>query len=128
MLTTEAGTAEASARDDLLTLLTRGFVRSRAGLVAGALADLERVRAEAWPELGDLDRAALLTTALDCRLARGEVAAAMDLGSALEPLLACPGLVGATAHFGRAELAAATGDADLAADHFNRCGGLLADG
>ncbi|HEU5036738.1 MAG TPA: helix-turn-helix transcriptional regulator [Nocardioides sp.] len=127
MLTPQADLAEASARDDLPSphaVLTRGCARARAGRVADALADLDEAR-QHWLDLSDLDRAALLTTSIDCRLARGELSPAATDGEVLGVLLDAPGLVGATAHYGRGELSAATGDPDLAAAHFARVGRML---
>lgn len=126
--------AEASADDHLDALSSpraqarRAFARARAGRIGDALADLEGLRSQGWVELEELDRAAVLTTALDCRLARGELSSAMTLGEALGGYLDGPGLTGATAHFGRGELSAAAGDPDLAAGHFGRAGRLLASG
>src|SRR4051794_13898007 len=131
MLTPQADTAEASARADLhspATRLARGLARSRAGLVSDALADLDGLRADAWDRLTDRDRAALLATSAECRLARGEMALALHLGDGLAPLLDRPGRAGATAHHGRGTLAAAAGDADRAAAHFARAGRLVAGG
>jgi DNA-binding NarL/FixJ family response regulator len=107
-------------------LAARGYARARAGRIGEALADLDELRSEGWDGLGELDRAAVLTTSLDCRLARGDLSAAMLLGEALGTFLDRPGLTGATAHFGRGELSAAAGDSDLAAGHFARSGRLLA--
>ncbi len=109
-------------------LAARGYAMARAGRIGEALVALDRLRAEGWQDLGDLDRASVLTTALDCRLARGELSVAMTLGEALGAFLDQPGLTGATAHYGRGELSAATGDSDLAAGHFTRAGRLLAGG
>lgn len=104
-------------------LVARGWSRARAGEVTRALADLDGAR-RSWADLDDLARAALLATAIDCRLARGEIGAAMDDGDALEPLLDRPGLPGAAAHFARGELRSALGDAEVAADHHRRAGQL----
>lgn len=109
-------------------LAARAYAAARAGRITAALAELERLRAEEWDRLGDLDRAAVLTTTLDCRLARGDLSTAMTLGEALGAFLDRPGLAGAVAHYGRGELSAATGDSDLAAGHFGRTGRLVADG
>lgn len=127
MLTPQAGSALASARDGIQTPQTHvalGGTHARAGEVGLALAHLEAAR-EDWDGLGDLDRSALLTAAVDCRLARGELGPAMDDAEALGPLLDRPGLTGACAHFGRGSLAAALGDAELAADHHLRAGVLV---
>jgi DNA-binding NarL/FixJ family response regulator len=129
MLTPRATIAEASARDDLHSprpLLARGFSRARAGLVSDSLDDLARVRPH-LDDLTDLERAAFLTTGIDCRLARGELELAMSLGDELGALLDLPGLTGAAAHYGRGEVAAAAGDPELAAGHFARAGRLTAD-
>jgi DNA-binding NarL/FixJ family response regulator len=128
MLTPQATVAEASARDDvhaLRPLLARGFGRARAGLVSESLEDLARVR----PHIGhltDLEQVALLTTEVDCRLARGELELALSLGDELGRFLEAPGVVGGTAHYARGEVAAAAADAELAADHFARAGRLVA--
>ena len=130
MLTPQAATAEASARDDLhtpRTLLARGRARAREGRIADALDDLGRALDLAPGELDDLELALLLATSIDCRLARGELATAMTLAEQLDPLLDAPGMVGAFAHFGRGDVAAATGDAEGAAAHFFRSGRLLVD-
>ena len=99
-------------------LLGRAFTAARAGLVTEALADLERVRQGPWQRLSDLDRAALLTTTLDCRLARGDLAEARSLGEELGSYGALPGLAGAAAHYGLGILASAGGDDDRASQHF----------
>jgi DNA-binding CsgD family transcriptional regulator len=128
MLTPQATIAEASARDDLPSLrplLGRGFVRARAGLVTESLEDLATVRPHLH-ELTDLEQTALLTTEIDCRLARGELRLAVPLGDELGPFLELPGVVGGAAHYGRGEVAAASGDADRAAGHFARTGRLIA--
>ncbi|WP_395658609.1 LuxR C-terminal-related transcriptional regulator [Nocardioides sp.] len=106
-------------------LVARAGSRARAGEVTLALVDLDAARGD-WGALDDLHRSALLATAIDCRLARGELGPAMDDGEALEPLLDRANLAGACAHYARGELAAALGDAELAADHHLRSGRLLA--
>lgn len=121
MLTLQADPAEGSARDDdhlsPQALVARGWSRTRAGEVRAALGDLEAAR-QGWSALDGLDRAVLLSSAIDCRLARGELAPAMDDGVALAELLDGTGLPAATAHFGCGELAAATSAADVAAGHY----------
>jgi len=109
-------------------LAARACAEARAGRIGAALSDLDRTRAGAWDALDEPERATVLATALDCRLARGDLAAAMALAEALGGFLDRPGLTGAIAHHGRGELSAATGDADLAAGHFGRAGRLLAGG
>jgi DNA-binding NarL/FixJ family response regulator len=127
MLMPQADLAEASARDDRRTprtLAARGCSRARAGLVSAALADLDEAR-QGWLRLSDLDRAALLATSIECRLARGELGHALIDGEALEVLLDGTGLVGATAHFARAELCAASGEPEVALGHYSHAGRLL---
>ncbi|WP_243060511.1 LuxR C-terminal-related transcriptional regulator [Nocardioides sp. SR21] len=129
MLTPQAVTVEASARDDLhpsRALVARGHARARAGLVRDALDDLDRALGPRT-EISGVDLATALATSVECRLARGELSTAMARADQLVPLLDAAGLVGATAHFGRGELAAATGDAEIAAGHFVRAGRLLVD-
>jgi ATP/maltotriose-dependent transcriptional regulator MalT len=130
MLTPQADLAEASARDSdrqpSHAPLARAFARARAGEISGALADLEEARQRHWDELADLDRATLLATMVDCRLARGDLDAAHAEGEALRPLLDGPGRTGATAHFGRGDLAAAAGDSETAYGHYARSGTLTA--
>ncbi len=119
MLTSQA----TSARDVLRftrSSLARGLTSARSGQITLALTDLDGVRADPDAVLSDLDRAALLTTSIDCRLARGELSEALALGEQLGCLLDDPGPAGATAHHGRGELSAATGESDLAAAHFSR--------
>ena len=127
MLTLQADPAEGSARDDHLTpqaLVARGWSRTRAGEVKAALGDLDAAR-QGWLALDELDRAVLLSSAIDCRLARGELAPAMDDGVSLGELLDSGGLAAATAHFGCGELAAATGEAEAAAGHYAAAGRLV---
>ena len=131
MLTPQAATAEASARDDLHTphtLLARGRARARAGRVADALDDLDRA-----PRPGA--RRARRAASSRCCWRPASTAGWRAASSPprwpsrdqLDPLLDAPGLAGATAHFGRGELAAATGDAEGAAGHYFRSGRLLVD-
>ena len=126
MLTPRATIAEAPAPDlaAVRSLLARSFARARAGLVSESLDDLARVRPH-LEDLTDLEQAALLTTEVDCRLARGELELVLALGDELDRLLDAAGVVGGTAHYARGEIAAATGDAELAAGHFAHTGRLL---
>jgi ATP/maltotriose-dependent transcriptional regulator MalT len=80
--------------------------------------------------LGHADLATLLTTLVECRLARGELAEAMVLGDELAPYLDNDGedpLSSALAHQARGDLAAALGDAELALTHFKRAGAIAPD-
>jgi len=129
MLTPQAVTVEASARDDLHNLhalVARARAEARAGRIADAVADLDQAL-HSRADLAEPDLATALSIGVDCRLARGELAHAMALADQLVPLQDAPGLTGATAHFGRGELAAATGDGEHAAGHFVRAGSLLVD-
>jgi DNA-binding NarL/FixJ family response regulator len=94
------------------------------GRITQALAELTAI------PLADLDaegRAGLLAIAVDCRLARGELAEAMTLGADLTPYLDQPGLQGAVAHHARGELASAFGEDDLAVEHFTAAGERVDD-
>lgn len=75
--------------------------------------------------LTDADQALLIATALDCRLARGDLAEAMVLGDALQPYLDLDGLAAAIAHHARGELSSVLGDPDLAITHFTTTGDKL---
>lgn len=130
MLTPQAVTVEASARDDLHdshALLARGRDLARAGRVTAALADLDGIRLTRPEELTKTELALLVTTSIECRLARGELPAATDLAGWLDPLLDLPGLTGAVAHHGRGELASATGEDELASAFHLHSGRLLMD-
>lgn len=99
---------------------------ARAGRIVEALAELAALQATSEPS--DLDRALLLATAIECRLARGDLAEAMTLAKDLTPHLDLPGVAGAIAHHAKGELASALGDPDLAITHFTTVGDLLAGG
>jgi ATP/maltotriose-dependent transcriptional regulator MalT len=78
------------------------------------------------------DLVTLLTTLVECRLARGELAEAMALGDDLAPYLKSDGgevsaLASALAHHARGDLAAALGDAELALNHYKHAGALAPD-
>ena len=106
-------------------LLGRGLLNARAGTIGAALDHLEQARAAGADSFGEGQHATLLMTTLDCRLARGELGAAGSVGEQLGAYLARPGIVGATAHYGRGELCAAIGEIEAAADHFARIPRLL---
>lgn len=98
----------------------------------GRLLALRSDHAENRVTLCHTDLAVLLTTLVECRLARGELAEAMVLGDELAPHLASDGdatstLASALAHHARGDLAAALGDAELALTHYNRAGALAPD-
>ena len=116
-------------------LLTDACVQVRAGDLKDGMARLLALRAdhvENRETLDHADLATLLTTLVECRLARGELAEAMVLGDELAPYLEADtepssALPSALAHQARGDLAAALGDAELALHHYNRAGALAPD-
>ena len=97
----------------------------------GRLLALRADHVENRETFGHADLATLLTTLVECRLARGELAEAMVLGDDLAPYLEsdadpASALPSALAHQARADLAAALGDAELALHHYNRAGATRA--
>jgi len=101
----------------------------RAGRLAEGIAALSALDAdaEAVAGFGDAERAQMLATTIDCRLARGDLAEAMALGDGLVPYLEMEGLAGAFAHHAKGELASALGDPELAVQHFEAAGQCLVD-
>ncbi len=99
----------------------------RAGQIAEALTALDGLDSDAAAiaTSSPADRARLLASTIDCRLARGDLAEAMALADGLAPHLEAGGLAGAFAHHAKGELAAALGDADLAVEHFLEVGAQL---
>lgn len=98
----------------------------RAGRIREGLELLTDLR----PYAGNLtpaDRALLLASLVDCRLARGDLAEAMVLGDDLSPLLVAGPHPAAIAHQAKGELAGALGDPELALAHFLAVGQLLPD-
>lgn len=96
----------------------------------GRLLALRSDHVENRETFGHADLATLLTTLVECRLARGELAEAMVLGDELAPYLKSDGenaLASALAHQARGDLAAALGDAEMALNHYNRAGDLAPD-
>lgn len=99
----------------------------------GRLLALRTDHVENRETLGHADLATLLTTLVECRLARGELAEAMVLGDELAPYLQhdadaeADALPSALAHQARGDLAAALGDVDLALQHYSRAGLLAPD-
>ena len=121
----DAEVAKHGAILDPVELLARGLGNARAGAIGTAIEYLTRA-GEAGPhELDHVQRATLLATTLECRLARGELADARAVGEQLGPYLERPGPAGATAHYGRGELCAAANDVELASGHFARIPRLL---
>lgn len=113
---------------DAVELHDRGLFNARAGAIGAALGYLAAADEASEGALDDLRRATLLSTTLECRLARGELAEARTVGDRLGVYLEHPGLTGATAHHGRGELCAAIDEVDLAAAHFARIPRLLPPG
>src|SRR5687768_14055773 len=100
----------------------------------GHLLALRSSHVENRETLGHADLATLLTTLVECRLARGELAEAMVLGDDIAPYLAsdaghdkASAFASALAHQARGDLAAALGDAELALNHYTRAGALAPD-
>lgn len=120
--------AKRAAILDPAELLGRGLYNARAGAIGAALDYLVRSGEAAAGELDDAQRSALLMTTVDCRLARGELAEARNVGERLGVYLERPGLAGATAHYGRGELCAVANEVDLASAHFARIPRLLDTG
>src|SRR3954467_4059872 len=113
-------------------LLTDACAQVRAGDLKEGMGRLLALRSDHADELEPADVAILLTTLVECRLARGELAEAMVLGDDLAPFLDSDGspqsaLPAALAHQARGDLAAALGDAELALQHYNRAGLLAPD-
>jgi len=123
-----AEVAKSAAIVDASDLLGRGLFNARAGAIEAALDYLARAGEAAEGALTDVQRATLLSTSLDCRLARGELAEARTVGDRLGSYLEQPGLTGAIAHYGRGELCAAVNEMDLASAHFARIPRLLEPG
>ena len=113
-------------------LLSDACAQVRAGDLKEGMGRLLALRSDRADDLDAADVATLLTTLVECRLARGELAEAMVLGDELAPYLDSDGspesaLPAAMAHQARGDLAAALGDAELALQHYNRAGLLAPD-
>lgn len=113
-------------------LLTDACAQVKAGDLKEGMGRLLALRSERAAELDHVSAATLLTTLVECRLARGELAEAMALGDELSAYLDPDGTDGsaesaALAHQARGDLSAALGDAELALQHYNRAGLLAPD-
>jgi len=95
----------------------------QAGELTAGTEALEALQARE-SELPAEERARLLASLLDCRLARGDLPGSLALGDELAGLLDGTGLAAALAHHARGELASALGDAELAVEHFTKAGAL----
>ena len=110
------------------TRLAAAAAQVRQGTVTLALSALERIASESATraQLGALDQAFLLALLLECRLARGDMSEAMNLGDELTAYLAehaeSHGLGVALAHHAQGDLAAALGDPEVAAGHYLAAG------
>ena len=103
---------------------------ARDGHVSEALAAVEPLLApERLAGLTEEDAALLLATALECRLARGDVGEALALGERLAAYLVRPGLNRRGCPLrGRRALGAALNEVDTAAQHYAAAGPLLTPG
>jgi ATP/maltotriose-dependent transcriptional regulator MalT len=101
--------------------------RVRAGRLTEGMEQLLAMHDRRGDELDDGERAVLLSTLIECRLARGDLAEAMTLGDELTPLLDGTGLPAALAHLAKGELAAALSDSEAAVHHFTTAGELAPD-
>jgi len=119
------GAAKRELLDDPRELLSRGLFNARAGAIGAALGYLAESALTDDGVLDDAERATLLATSLDCRLARGELTEAAAVGERLEPLRDRPGPAGAAARYGLGELCAAGNEIEAAAAHFARIPDLL---
>lgn len=119
------GAAQRGTLDDPHELLSRGLFNARAGAIGAALGYLRDASLKGEGALDDLERATLLATSLDCRLARGELTEATALGELLQPMCDEPGPAGASARYGLGELCAAGNEVEAAAAHFARIPDLL---
>lgn len=99
-------------------VVRRGDVREGMSLLTALLGE------RSWEPF---ERAVLLASLADCRLARGDLAEAMALGDQLTSLLDAGGDAAAVAHQAKGELAIAMGDPELAQAHFLTVGQLHAD-
>ncbi|WP_372734849.1 LuxR C-terminal-related transcriptional regulator [Nocardioides sp.] len=113
-------------------LLTAACAQVRSGDLKEGMGRLLALRSdhEDKPDLLDHEAASvLLTTLVECRLARGELNEAIALGEELSAFLDHEGddtraLAAALAHQARGDLAAALGDAELALKHYQHAGSL----
>lgn len=115
-----------------VTRLAAAATQVQEGAITLALGALDSLAtdADARAQLGRTDEVRMLALLVECRLARGDMSEAMDLGDELSSCLAEPGqdvLAVALAHHAIAEIAAALGDPELAATHYLAAGRALED-
>ena len=113
-------------------LLSDACAQVKAGDLKEGMGRLLTLRADHSDDLGRSDLATLLTTLVECRLARGELTEAMALGDELAEFLEPDDIpdssfAAALAHQARGDLAAALGDAETALQHYSRAGALAPD-
>jgi DNA-binding CsgD family transcriptional regulator/tetratricopeptide (TPR) repeat protein len=102
----------------------RGTIRMRMGMITEAVADLEVAMAQrstGWNTYLGQAAAALV----ECRVARGELDQLAPLHDELEGLSHVPGMTGAYATYALADLAAANGDHERAAQMYAGVGRLV---
>jgi DNA-binding CsgD family transcriptional regulator len=115
-------------RDNAVARLDAACALVREGAIDEALVILDLMDNPAVAGLmGSAERALLCATLLECRLAHGDIAAAMALGHDLATFLDVPGLTAAIAHHASGELASALGDPELALAHFEAVATHTAD-
>jgi len=106
--------------------LARACLLARAGQTTAALRALEEARAGGEVASGSTAMALLTAETVDCRLARGDLGAAMALGDELLPRLEQHDLAAGIAHHAHGELAAALQESEKALHHFVTAGQLAA--
>lgn len=105
--------------------LERARDEVRAGRVSEGLEILTDLRDHPTTGLTDDDRALLLASLLECRLARGDLGDAMLLGDDLTLMLSAGPYPAAIAHVAKGELSSALGDPELALAHYLTAGQLV---
>lgn len=114
---------------DAVSRLDRACALVREGRVTAGLQELHALAGDmgALAELGDAGHAVLLSSLVDCRLARGDLVEATSLRDAMSAYAGQEGLSSALARYTNGELAATLGDPELAARHFLAAGEHLGD-
>jgi len=112
---------------ELPTLLARACLLARSGQTTAALRALEEARACGEVAPGTPAMALLLAETVDCRLARGDLGAAMALGDELLPQLEQHDLAAGIAHHAHGQLAAAVQESERSLHHFLTAGHLLGE-
>lgn len=115
------------------TRLAAAATQVQEGAISLALGTLDQLATDpaARVQLGRTEAVRLLALLVECRLARGDMSEAMDLGAELSACLAEPDqgvLAVALANHALGEIAAALGDPELAATHYLAAGRALMAG